>query len=571
MKIQYSNDRAVQMLVYLLKANGIKKIVASPGTTNMPFVVSVQQDSFFKLFSCVDERSAAYMACGMSQESGEPVVITCTEATASRNYMSALTEAYYKKIPILAVTGAHTEDCIGHLYEQIIDRRSIPNDIALLSVKVDSRESEWLNNIKLNQAILELTHRGGGPVHINLIARTFETSTEALPVTRIIKRYTVEDELPVMPTGRIAIFIGAHLPFSERETFLIDRFCQEHDSVVLCNQSSAYNGRYRVEYPLISSQKYYQSESLNCNLLLHIGEISTAKIHAKQTWRISPDGEIRDTFHSLSCVFEMKAESFFLKYIKDDSDIMKNDYYAVCNNEYESLLGKITDIKFSNLWIAQYLSSKIPPHSVVHFGILNSFRCWNYFKMDSSISRSCNVGGFGIDGVLSTVIGASLASPDKLCFCVLGDLSFFYDLNSIANRHIGNNLRILMINNGCGEEFRNYGHPGHVLGDFVNPYIAAAGHFGNMSKSLVKNYVEDLGYEYISASTKEEFGQQAETFISCDWTKSIIFEVFTQPDDESDSLEMVFNLDNDQRLVFEDKAKAFVKGCIKTTKSILRK
>ena len=92
-----------------------------------------------------------------------------------------------------------------------------------------------------------------------------------------------------------------------------------------------------------------------------------------------------------------------------------------------------------------------------------------------------------------------------------------------------------------------------------------------MSKSLVKNYVEDLGYEYISASTKEEFGQQAETFISSDRTKSIIFEVFTQPDDESDSLEMVFNLDNDQRLVFEDKAKAFVKGCIKTTKSILRK
>ena len=88
MKEMYSSERNVQILIGLLKANGIKKIVASPGTTNIPFVLSCQNDGGFEMYSCVDERSAAYMAVGLSQESGEPVVLTCTGATASRNSFS---------------------------------------------------------------------------------------------------------------------------------------------------------------------------------------------------------------------------------------------------------------------------------------------------------------------------------------------------------------------------------------------------------------------------------------------------------------------------------------------------
>ena len=112
---QYSNELSVQYLVALLKAHKIKKVIASPGTTNLSFVASLQYDPFFEMYSCVDERSAAYMACGLSAETGEPVVITCTGATASRNYLPGLTEAYYRKLPILAVTGTQYEGRIGEL------------------------------------------------------------------------------------------------------------------------------------------------------------------------------------------------------------------------------------------------------------------------------------------------------------------------------------------------------------------------------------------------------------------------------------------------------------------------
>ena len=130
----YTDERNVQIVIALLKAHGIRRVIASPGTTNMTFVVSVQNDPWFQLWSSVDERSAAYLACGMAAETGEPVVISCTGATASRNYLPGLTEAYYRKLPVLAITSTRGNHKIGHLIDQQIDRRSIPNDVSMESV-----------------------------------------------------------------------------------------------------------------------------------------------------------------------------------------------------------------------------------------------------------------------------------------------------------------------------------------------------------------------------------------------------------------------------------------------------
>ena len=131
MEFHYTQERNVQILVSLLKAYGINKIIASPGSTDITFVASVQYDRFFKVYSCVDERSAAYMACGLADETGEPVVIVCTGATASRNYVPGLTEAYYRKLPVIAVTTSEPVERIGHLLPQLMDRTNIQNDIAI--------------------------------------------------------------------------------------------------------------------------------------------------------------------------------------------------------------------------------------------------------------------------------------------------------------------------------------------------------------------------------------------------------------------------------------------------------
>ena len=101
----------------------------------------------------------------------------------------------------------------------------------------------------------------------------------------------------------------------------------------------------------------------------------------------------------------------------------------------------------------------IPDGSVVHPAILSSLSSWDYFPMSKDIHSSANVGGFGIDGCMSTLIGASFAT-NKLCFCITGDLAFFYDMNSLGCREIGSNVRILLINNNLGMTFKLSNHVG---------------------------------------------------------------------------------------------------------------
>lgn len=567
MSTYYSNDKTTQIVLSILKANGIRKVIVSPGTTNIALVGSMQYDSFFELYSAVDERSAAYMACGLAYESGEPVVLSCTEATASRNYYPGLTEAYYRKLPVLAITGNHGIHEIGHLKPQVIDRSVISKDAVKLSInlgKCKDKNDEWDINVKTNMAILELTRDGGGPVHINLAFSSNYYGTKVLPSTRIIKRYSTNDNLPTLTNGRIAIFIGSHKPWTPSELQAIETFCDNHNAIVICDKTSGYTGKYRIDYAIIAAQVSYNSPTSTPDLLIHIGEISgdtytQNKLKSKKTWRVNEDGKVCDTFRNLENLFYM-SESYFFNYYNNKNIVNSNEYFEACKKEYNSITSKLPQIPFSNIWVAEFLSNKIPDKSYIHFGIFNSLRSWNFVNISANIHSSCNVGGFGIDGTLSTVLGASLAHPHQLHFIVLGDLAFFYDMNALGNRHWGNNIRILLINNGRGTEFRKFDHPCIVFGEKADPYMAASGHYSNKSKRLVSNYVSCLGFKYITASTKEEFESVFEEFITPKITEQpIIFEIFTDSRNESIAINSYRNIIKDNISQIKNKLKSTAK------------
>lgn len=550
----YTDERAVQIVLALLKANGIKKIIASPGTTNITFVGSVQQDPWFEVYSSVDERSAAYIACGLAEESGEPVVLTCTGATASRNYYSGLTEAYYRKLPVLAITSHQGVDRIGHLIAQNIDRRQLPNDIVKLSVEipfVTNDREEFLATIEANKAIQELRRNGGGPVHINLYTHySTKFSLRELPAARIIRRYEYNAELPAMPEGHIAIAVGSHRKFTNEETEAIDKFCATYDAIVLCDHSSGYYGKYRAQMALPYSQSnlLFNSVTKSNRLCIHIGEVTgdySMNVNSPEIWRVNLDGDIRDKYEKLTSVFQMSEVDFFNYYAKEGCD--KHSYIDIANDEYQRLYNAMPELPFGNLWIARQTSVQLPTPAVLHLGILNSLRSWNMYKLPAGVETASNVGGFGIDGGISSLIGASFVDPNKLYFGVFGDLAFFYDMNSLGNRHVGNNLRILLINNGCGIEFKLSTHPCHAFGDEANAFMAAVGHFGNKSKNLVKHYAEDLGFKYITASSKEKYNEVIAQFVDPKIAQSVIFEVFTDHEVEDEAHLQVRNIVLDKK------------------------
>ena len=566
----YTNDRATQILISILKSYKINKIIASPGTTNMFFVGSIQDDDFFHIYSAPDERSAAYMACGLSAESGEPVVITCTGATASRNYMSGLTEAYYRKLPILSVTGTEGDMYIGNLKPQVIDRTCPPNDVVRHSVSVSritDEKQEWQVRLDINKAISELFRGGGGPVNISLQTGAAPFKTISLPSCKVIRRiYDDFVHAPQIPDGRVAVFCSSHKSFKSHEEFLLDEFCKCHNAVVFCDHTSSYNGAFRIDSAILACQDNKRTDLLSPDLLIHIGEISGEyytqnNLQPKEVWRVSADGEMRDLFKKLSFAFEMRESDFFKHY---SNKIKTNtDYFEECEYARKELLSKIPDLPFGSIWIAQQLHHQIPCGASIHFGILNSLRSWNFFTIDRSISTSCNVGGFGIDGPLSTCLGASLSDPNKLYYTILGDLAFFYDMNCLGNRHVNNNIRILLINNGHGTEFSNYDHPAsQFFGENVDRFIAAGGHYGRKSEQLVKHYAEDLGFTYMSAYNKKEFLKNYKAFVSAKMAeKPIIFEIFTNPEDESDALFKVRNINQSGKTLLK-RAKGIMKRIV---------
>lgn len=579
----YTSERNVQIVLALLKANGIKKIIASAGTTNYTFVGSVQYDSYFEVYSAVDERSAAYMACGMAAESGEPVVLSCTGATASRNYYPGLTEAYYRKLPVLAITSHQGMDRIGQLMPQIIDRRVIPNDIAKYSAELpiirDGRDEAYVT-MEANKAILELSRNGGGPVHINLITSySRDFSVKELPVARVMRRFYAWDELPDLPQGRIGVYVGSHNRFSKSQTEALDRFCSTYDAIIICDHTSGYYGKYKILPTLVQLQAEAASQFPPLDLMIHIGEVSAATfsgtIPAKEVWRVSEDGEVRDPFKKLTTVFQMSEEHFFIHYGKDGMDSHKLVDY--CKGLFDSIYAKIPELPFSNIWTAMQLSSRLPKGSLLHIGVSNTRRCWNMFHLPDGVESACNVGCCGIDGCVSTLIGASLKNVNRLCFVVVGDLTFFYDLNSLGNRHVGKNLRIMLINNGMGAEFRLSTHPCNSFGDDANRFMAAAGHFGHKSPLLVKHFAEDLGFEYLTASNKEKFMEALRDFTNPELKdKSMILEVFTDSKAESDALDLMSHIQVDAQVQMENKIKEGMKGIlgeggIKAVKRILGK
>lgn len=557
----YTGEKNHQILISLLRQNNIKNVVASPGTANSVFIGSIQEDSFFDIISVVDERSAAYIACGIALEKGVPVVLSCTGATASREYMAALTEAFYSKLPILVVTSSQSSYRVGHLNSQVTDRSTPPSDVTKFSVEMPSIknfEDEWYCTIAANKAISELFRHGGGPSHINLITNysyneEVSLTHHELICSRKIERYEEESCFPSIPNGKICIFVGNHHLWNERLINVVEKFCEKYNAVVFCDHTSNYYGKYKNLFPLMINQSYLAKDRIpayEVELCIHIGEVtgeegSSSMIKSKETWRVSPDGEMRDYFKNLTKVFEMSEYCFFDTYccLGDDKE---NTFIVECDTKNKLLRDEITNqmekMPLSNVWIAQKIAGVIPQNSSVTLAILNTLRTWNYATFENNVHVHCPTGGFGIDGILSISIGASIAAPERLSFCIVGDLAFFYDLNSLGNRHIGNNLRILLINNGCGVEFKKtYAMAYRLLGDDVDPYVAAKGHFANKSQELVKQYVSNLGFEYLTASTKDEFEVNIANFVSSKSDKSIVFEVFVEDKDEVEALNIIHN------------------------------
>ena len=540
----YSIAKNVQIVIAMLKAHGIKKLVLSPGGTNAAFVRGVQDDPYFHCYSIVDERSALYFAIGIYLSTGSTVAVCCTSAQATRNYVPGLTEAFYKHVPILAITFSKHPRYTYQDYMQAPDQTSLPRDAvrATYSLPYISNEQDILYCERLvNEAILDLTHNEPAPVQLNVPMLDTELTTDlyvSLPSVKVIKRYFLRDVDKIdISNKRILIVVGENRGIDDNA---IVNFAYKSNSVIYVNHLSNMRNDYTVygNRLLSSISQDDFDERLSPDILITVGgqtgdyplfhKLSGSK-RKFEHWRISPKGNVVDTYDHLTRVFECEVDEFF-SYINNAE---KEESYLATWKQSINELDNTFDLPLSAALVAQQMCEKIPDNSYVNFSILNSLRSWNLFPIRNRVNCFCNVGAFGIDGCLSTFIGQSISVND-LCFMFIGDLAFFYDMNSLGIKYIKNNVRIILINNNGGVEFKLGGDKDSNR--VIDNYIAAANHFKN-----AEGWSETNGFEYIGVTTKEELLKTTDLLVS-ESNKPIVCEVFTTDLDEAHAYKTLVGL-----------------------------
>ena len=179
----YSDKKNILQLAALLKAHGVRKIVLCPGSRNAAIVHTLANIEDFTCYSVTDERSAGFFAIGLSLQGGGPAAVCCTSGSALLNLHPAVAEAFYQQVPLIVISADRPAAWIGQMDGQTLPQPGVFGPLVKMSVnlpEVQTDEDEWFCNRLINEAILETTHHGKGPVHINV------------PISEPIYRFTVK-------------------------------------------------------------------------------------------------------------------------------------------------------------------------------------------------------------------------------------------------------------------------------------------------------------------------------------------------------------------------------------------
>lgn len=581
----YTVIKNVQIIISLLKEYGINHIVISPGSRNVPFVHSVENDPYFKCYSVVDERSAGFFALGISEELNVPVVLSCTSSTACSNYLPAIKEAHERGIQLIALTADRDPYYREQMENQMIVQPEMYGYYCRKSVDlpnvISKKDSEYCERL-INEALLELNHNGKGPVHINFSAFTnfSDFSIKTLPKCRVISRISAEESdliwekkiSELRKYNKIMFLFGEGYGYSEKYIELLNNVFEKYNCMISVEHMSNIHcdGSLRT-FIVTESISEDEVSDIIPDIIITFGANFASDFKNKlrenhlkfRHWRVSTEGNVVDTFMSLDTIFECSDEVFFEKLLKFSKSSMKNNqqYYNDWKEKIDNI--KFPDLKFTNFYVIKEFSKMIPSNSILHLSILNSIRLMNFFDLNEAISVYANLGAYGIDGSLSTFLGQS-KNIEKLAFLVIGDLSFFYDLSASLIPYLNSNVRILIINNHGGGEFHYvYNKSGF---EDLSKHIAA-GH-----NSSTKSWFEKLSVKYISAHNSSELKDAMIEFTNDNSNKPIVLEVFTDIRSDGDVLNEFYQINKNYSIptVLKNRGKNILKRGVNYARGIVK-
>lgn len=540
---------------------GVRKVIIAPGSRNAPLIFAFTSQSGMECLSITDERSAAYFALGIAQQSGEAVALVCTSGTAVLNFAPAIAEAYYQNLPLLVFTADRPSEMIDQADGQTLRQTNIFGNYikASFTLPVETVQSVDLlySDRQVSQAIDTALTYPQGPVQINVPMR--EPIYTALPESHSFPKIFKTLESVILPAKanleklqnvwktipKKMVVFGVS-PKNEQLNALANQLANEPDVIVIAENLSNISGAKiitrpeslfsrlnardgGISIPPVSIDGIEISSShFKPDLLITIGHsviCKQLKLYLREfqpaaQWQLESSLPYIDTYKCLDVIIPGSACDVLLKmpFGETESDYSElfqtqNQIIAIRHDEF------VKDAPLSDMNAVTQLLRLVPGGTQLHLANSTSVRWTQLFPTRPDLTYFCNRGTSGIDGCLSTAAGYAYTSKQPTIF-LTGDLSFIYDSNGLWNNYIDNNFKIIVLNNNGGNIFRFIGDKQLMeksLDFFTTPHHVK-----------IKSLVDAFGLKYLVCDKTEDLETSLTTLFNAD--RATVLEIFTDAD-----------------------------------------
>lgn len=466
------NKPVCRLLTELFEEYGITDVVVSPGSRNAPIIVALERSESFIIHYVVDERSAAFFALGIAACSSSPVALVCTSGTAMLNYGPALAEAFYSRIPLIAVTADRPRRWIDQRDSQTIKQDCVLQGILRKSVNLTpddySENTLSYHNRLINSALQAATGNIPGPVQINVqlempltpmaaengthVSRTIASIT---PPTNIYALSEMMKQLHFHQAD-ILVYIGgmakdAHLKH------VIDSLLRHNNRIAVVAEVQSNLS----DCSIITAGRFNEmladdpADNLVPDIVITLGGAPvSANIKSRlrslentQFFSVGYDDDIVDTYNNLNAAFNCRPTEFFTALDLLPPASSNDTPYSIRMLRAGASPRQGEDF-FSNL--AQSLHGR---HAALNISNGTAIRRSQYMCLSDTVVW-CNRGVSGIDGCTSTAMGFACENAPHLTVLLSGDMSAAYDIGALAIKPIPQNFKMIVLDNNGGDIFR---------------------------------------------------------------------------------------------------------------------
>jgi len=494
--IATANLRAARALIDAFAAAGVRAAVLSPGARSGPLAVALDEQIAIRTYVVTDERSAAFFALGLARESEMPPLLVCTSGTAAANYSPAVAEASLAEVPLLVVTADRPPEARGFGAAQTIRQTGLFERHARASREaavpsIDGPPAAYYRALATS-AYASALGTPRGPVHLNF---PFREPLLPMPLPPRDADSAPADPALQLTVGELRVAgsrldeLAARIRNTERGLIVCGPSTRPRSAGAAIAELAAGSGWPVLADPLsglrgsdcvggllvephdvvLRSDSFCQQQ--RPDLVLRFGSLPTSKSlqRALETWQCEhvlltsagewPDPQWLATTIVVGDPIAVASELATKLTASEPTassarDAWTSAWQSGARHARESLACGLdrAPATFEGR-AARDLLRALPADAVLIVGNSMPIRDVDVFcaAFRSDVTLLGNRGANGIDGVLSTALGAAASSGAPTAL-LLGDLSFLHDVGAlqIAARHCVPVLIVVVDNDGGG-------------------------------------------------------------------------------------------------------------------------